>query len=78
MATLVNPIIARKGIHLKTFKMDEEDLLMEFCEDSEDALKRNRIRNRQIVYTKVPTWKRSKEHLDTWQVFVIDESEIVK
>lgn len=62
----VDPNRARKGTFLKSFDSGDYGEMLDYCTDTEKAMKRNSVGG-EIVYTRIF----NKKHGDTWQVFLL-------
>ena len=64
-----HPDEARTGTFLRTFAIYDFKDMIRYCEETERAMFRNRIKG-EILYTKIPAWGRRRRN-DTWQVFLL-------
>lgn len=67
----VNPIVARKGLFLKSFPVKDYTDMLDFCAETELAMERHNIRDHRVVFTRVGMGKNIRLR-DTWQVFLLD------
>jgi hypothetical protein len=74
VARQVDPVTARRGGFIATFKEKDKGQMATFIKTAELTIKRQGMSDRrEVVYTRVTTSSRGNRKFYTWQVFIIDK-----